>query len=119
MRLSVGRVPRPDSVVPYDPLWVEGPMGRCVADVALMLDAEAHHDAGDPLSLPPPDRPFSEAVRNPRPPKRVGYTSNLGIGEVGGSRGDSPAGGPEEAGLGPRWTTIIRTSAAASNRSRP
>jgi amidase len=82
MRPSVGRVPRPDSVVPYDPLWVEGPMGRCVADVALMLDAEAHHDAGDPLSLPPPDRPFSEAVRNPRPPKRVGYTSNLGIGEV-------------------------------------
>ena len=59
-----------------------GPMARCVADVALMLDAEAHHDAGDPLSLPPPDRPFSEAVRNPRPPKRVGYTSNLGIGEV-------------------------------------
>src|SRR5580704_4031440 len=72
MRPSVGRVPRPDSVVPYDPLWVEGPMGRCVADVALMLDAEAHQDAGDPLSLPPPERPFSEAVRNPCPPKRVG-----------------------------------------------
>jgi amidase len=82
MRPSVGRVPRPDSVIPYDPLWVEGPMGRSVADVALMLDAEAHYDVSDPLSLLPPDRPFLEAVRNPRPPKRVGYTSNLGIGEV-------------------------------------
>ena len=44
MRPSAGRVPRPESVVPFDSLWVEGPMGRCVADVALMLDAQACYD---------------------------------------------------------------------------
>jgi amidase len=82
MRPSVGRVPRPNSVVPYDPLWVEGPMGRCVADVALMLDAEAYHDPGDPLSLPEPDRPFSEALREPSAPRRVAFTSNLGVGQI-------------------------------------
>lgn len=82
MRPSVGRVPRPESVIPYDPLWVEGPMGRCVADVALMLDAQAYQDIRDPLSFPPPAVSFVEAVRRPRTPKRIGFTANLGIGEV-------------------------------------
>jgi amidase len=82
MRPSVGRVPRPESVVPYDPLWVEGPMGRCVADVALMLDAQAYQDFRDPLSFPPPAVPFVEAVRRPHAPTRVGFSANLGIGKV-------------------------------------
>lgn len=82
LRPSFGRVPRPESVVPFDPLWVEGPMGRCVADVALMLDAQAHFDMRDPLSLPPPARPFVDSVRDPRAPKRVGFTADLGIGQV-------------------------------------
>ena len=82
MRPSVGRVPRPESVVPYDPLWVEGPMARCVADVALMLDAQAYQDFRDPLSFPAPSPPFVEAVRHPRAPKRVGFTANLGVGRV-------------------------------------
>ncbi|MGO4329115.1 amidase [Cupriavidus sp. 2TAF22] len=82
MRPSVGRVARPESVVPFDPLWVEGPMGRCVADVALMLDAQAGFDARDPLSLPRPQVPFSHAVRRPVAPVRVGYSADLGIGKV-------------------------------------
>lgn len=82
MRPSVGRVPRPVSSVPYDALWVEGPMGRTVADVALMLDAQAHFDARDPLSYPRPPVPFADAVRHPRAPRRVGFTANLGIGKV-------------------------------------
>lgn len=82
LRPSVGRVPRPDSVVPFDALWVEGPMGRCVADVALMLDAQAHFDPRDPLSVPRPATPFVEAVRTPRVPARVGFTADLGIGRV-------------------------------------
>ncbi|WP_322049305.1 amidase [Paraburkholderia sp. J67] len=82
MRPSVGRVPRPVSVLPYDPLWVEGPMGRCVADVALMLDAQAHFDARDPLSWPRASVPFVEAVRHARAPARVGFTADLGIGRV-------------------------------------
>lgn len=82
MRPSVGRVPRPQSVVPYDPLWVEGPMGRCVADIALMLDAQAYQDLRDPLSFPAPLTPFVEAARHPRPPRRVGFSANLGVGKV-------------------------------------
>jgi amidase len=82
LRPSVGRVPRPESVVPYEPLWVEGPMGRCVPDVALMLDAQAHFDPRDPLSVPQPPQPFVDAVRDPRAPKRIGFTPNLGIGKV-------------------------------------
>jgi len=82
MRPSVGRVPRAESVVPYDALWVEGPLGRCVGDVALMLDAQAYQDVRDPLSYPQPLTPFVEAVQRPRAPKRVGFTANLGIGMV-------------------------------------
>lgn len=82
MRPSAGRVPRPESVAPFDPLWVEGPMGRCVADVALMLDAQAGFDARDPLTYPAPERPYAEAVRNLRAPDRIGFTANLGLGQV-------------------------------------
>lgn len=82
MRPSVGRVPRPSSVMPYDPLWVEGPMGRSVADVALMLDAQAHFDMRDPLSWPAPAVPFVRAIAEPRAPARVAFSTNLGIGKV-------------------------------------
>ncbi|WP_434718525.1 amidase family protein [Paraburkholderia sp. A1BS-2L] len=57
-------------------------MGRTVADVALMLDAQAHFDARDPLSWPRPAVPFADAVRRPRAPRRVGFTPNLGLGQV-------------------------------------
>lgn len=82
MRPSVGRVPRPVSVMPYDPLWVEGPMARSVADVALMLDAQAHFDMRDPLSWPAPSKPFVHAIANPAVPTRVAFSPNLGIGKV-------------------------------------
>ncbi|HRO58775.1 MAG TPA: amidase family protein [Burkholderiaceae bacterium] len=82
LRPSVGRVVRPASLLPFDPLWVEGPMGRCVADVALMLDAQAYFDPRDPLSLEPPVRPFVDAVREPRAPGRIGFTPDLGLGNV-------------------------------------
>lgn len=82
MRPSVGLVPRPIAMNPYDSLLVEGPMGRCVADVALMLDAQAHFDARDPLSHAAPSRPFVDAVRHPSAPKRIGFSANLGMGKV-------------------------------------
>lgn len=82
LRPSVGRVPRPAASLPYDPLWVEGPMGRSVADVALMLDAEAWPSPEDPLSLPRPETSFAAAVRAPVAPKRVGFSSNLGLAKV-------------------------------------
>jgi len=79
MRPSVGRVPRGAGLLPFDPLWVEGPMARTVADLALMLDAMAHAHGHDPLSLPAPATPFVEAVRAPRAPKRIAFTPDLNL----------------------------------------
>jgi amidase len=82
MRPSAGRVPRGVGLQPFDTLWVEGPMGRTVADVALMLDAQAVQSSHDPLSFPQPGTAFVDAVRNPRNPRRIAFSSNLGIAKV-------------------------------------
>jgi amidase len=79
LRPSVGRVPRPAARLPFDPLWVEGPMGRTVADVALMLDAEAQPRPEDPLALGRPASPYMTAITAPRAPRRVGFSANLGL----------------------------------------
>ncbi|MFA7504716.1 MAG: amidase family protein [Burkholderiaceae bacterium] len=82
MRPSVGRVPRGSGLPAFDPLWTEGPMARNVADLALMLDALAVPHPHDPLVMPAPDVPFTAAVKGPRPPRRVGFTPNLGLSSV-------------------------------------
>jgi aspartyl-tRNA(Asn)/glutamyl-tRNA(Gln) amidotransferase subunit A len=73
--------------VPYAPagalelLVAEGPITRSVADAALMLDALSGFDPADRLSLPPPERPFAEAVDRHPGELRVAFCPNLG-GEV-------------------------------------
>lgn len=79
LRPSVGRVPRGKGLLPFDPLWVEGPMARNVADCALMLDALAHAHPRDPLAFERPTVPFVRAVEQARPPVRVAYSSDLGL----------------------------------------
>jgi amidase len=79
LRPSPGWVAHGPSPAAFDTLAVSGPMGRTVADVALMLDAMAGFDPRDPLSRPPPPRPFLERVRRPRKPKRVGFSPDLGF----------------------------------------
>jgi amidase len=66
IRPTPGRVPNGPDPLPFDTLGVEGPMGRSVADAALMLDAMAGHEASEPLSLAAPARPFLEAAAQPR-----------------------------------------------------
>jgi len=78
-RPSPGRVaygPRP---TPFDTFSVEGPMARDVRDVALMLDAMAGADPGDPIGLEAPARPFQAATARPKVPKRIAYSPDLGI----------------------------------------
>lgn len=65
LRPSPGRVARGPSSTPFDSLNVEGPMGRTVGDVALMLDAMAGEHRLDPWSKPAPTTPFVEAVDIP------------------------------------------------------
>ncbi|MGE0723800.1 MAG: amidase, partial [Alphaproteobacteria bacterium] len=82
LRPSPGRVPRGSALPPFDVLWVEGPMARNVADLALMLDAGARPAAADPLSLPEPATSFQEALRRSRPPRRVAFSPDLGLSAV-------------------------------------
>ncbi len=78
LRPSPGRVARSRTRLPYDNLWVQGPMARTVGDVALMLDAMVGETPEDPISLATGSRSFVDAVDNPVPPKRVAYSPDLG-----------------------------------------
>lgn len=78
LRPSPGRVARSRTRLPYDSLWVQGPMARNVGDVAMMLDAMSGNHPLDPISLPGPCAPFQAAVDAARPPKRVAWSRDLG-----------------------------------------
>ena len=82
LRPSPGVVPRGDGLPAFDSLWVDGPMGRTVPDVALMLDAMAAPTPHDPLSLSVPAGGYQAAMQRGRPPKRIGFTPNLGLRSV-------------------------------------
>jgi amidase len=81
LRPSPGMVARVQKQ-PYSALPVEGPMGRTVADVALMFDAEAGFHALDPLSQLGPHASFATAAARPVKPVRVAYSADLGIAPV-------------------------------------
>jgi amidase len=82
LRPSPGVVPRGDGLPAFDSLWVDGPMARNVRDLALMLDAMSILTPHDPLSRPAPAGGFQAAMRRGRPPKRVGFSANLGLRSV-------------------------------------
>ena len=79
LRPGPGRVPRGSRLPAFDVLWVEGPMARCVRDVALMLDAGAGHEPDDPLSFDDPHTSFTRELEGTDLPKRVAFSSDLGI----------------------------------------
>jgi amidase len=82
LRPSPGVVPRGAGLPPFDTLWVEGPLGRTVADVALLLDAQAVPSERDPLSRPTSAVSFTTALGKRRPPRRVGFSLDLGLSRV-------------------------------------
>jgi amidase len=82
IRPSPGRVPRAPSKRGFSPLSVQGPMARSVGDVALFLDAMAAHAPGDPLTQQEILGQFQQAVREARPPKRIAFATDLGLGGV-------------------------------------
>ncbi len=79
LRPSPGRVACGPTDLPFNTLMVEGPIARNAADCALFLDAMAGWHPEDPLSLAAPAVPFLDAVRDARPPARVGFSADLGI----------------------------------------
>lgn len=79
LRPGPGVVPRGSRLQAFDTLWVEGPMGRCVDDVALMLDAGAGHDPADPLSFDAGQPSYLEQLARKDTPARVAFSKDLGI----------------------------------------
>ena len=79
LRPSPGRVIHGPSEFPWNSLSVNGPMARTATDTALFLDAMAGWHPEDPLSLPAPRQSFVERVRTGKPPKRIGFSPDLGI----------------------------------------
>jgi len=79
LRPSPGRVPHGPEARPFDTLSIDGPMGRTVGDVALMLDAMVARHPEDPLSLDLPQEPFQIAAAERRRPQRVAFSPDLGI----------------------------------------
>ena len=79
LRPSLGRVAHGPSNLPFNDLSVDGPMARNMADVALMLDAQAGFDPRDPLSIPAPNTSFLAAAEQPVTPKRIAFSPDLGF----------------------------------------
>jgi amidase len=77
-RPSPGRVPTWPSLDPWSPLSVEGPMGRTVADVALLLSATAGPDERCPLSLSEPGSAFAGPREHDVRGLRVAWSSDAG-----------------------------------------
>lgn len=79
LRPSPGLVPSGPDLLTFQDLAVEGPMGRTVADVALMLDAMAGADPRDPRSFAPPVSSHVEALRDPPASLRIAWSPDLGV----------------------------------------
>ena len=79
LRPSPGVVPRGNGLPAFDSLWVDGPMARNVSDLGLMLDAMAVSSIHDPLSRISKAGGFQAAILESRSPKRVSFSTNLGL----------------------------------------
>ena len=78
LRPSPGRVPSWPSMAPWSPLSVEGPMGRSVEDVALMLSSMAGPDPRAPLSISEPGSGFDPLPERDFRGTRVAWSPDLG-----------------------------------------
>lgn len=81
-RPSPGRVPNENRAVGLNPYSVLGPMGRTVADAALLLGVQADDDARDPFS-----REFDPELMAPLPDVdlstiRVAISEDLGVAPI-------------------------------------
>jgi amidase len=79
MRPSIGRVAHTLVAQIDRNITVHGPMARNVEDLALLLDAMSGEHPADPLSLPSLPVSFLSAARSGNGPKRIAYSSDLGI----------------------------------------
>ena len=81
-RPSPGTVPYETRPVGLTPLSVQGPMGRTVADTALLLSAMVDEDPRDPFSRPLDPRLFMPVETIDLNSLRVGFSEDLGCAPV-------------------------------------
>ena len=78
-RPSPGRVPAPARPFGWNPLPVLGPMGRTVADAALLLSVMAGPDDRDPLAREEDPAVFTAGLDSDPTGLRIAWTEDLGF----------------------------------------
>ena len=78
LRPTPGRVPRYPKSDAWSTLSVDGPMGRTVQDVALMLQAIAGYDARAPISLDESPTVFGQDLARDFAGVRIAWSPDLG-----------------------------------------
>ncbi|GGE99880.1 amidase [Aliidongia dinghuensis] len=81
-RPTPGLVPSDRRLLGYSPLSVDGPMGRTVADAALLLSAIAREDAIDPLSGPVDPKAFFPLPEVDLARLKIAVSEDLGFAPV-------------------------------------
>ncbi|MGC1440819.1 MAG: amidase family protein, partial [Burkholderiaceae bacterium] len=81
-RPSPGAVPMSRRAIGYTPISVQGPMGRDVADTALMFSAVAGYDPVDPLSFPMDTSMLANPPQVDLSGLRVAVSEDLGFAPV-------------------------------------
>lgn len=80
MRPSIGRAPGGTISDRFDTLFIEGPMARSVADLALFFDGLTGWERASSAELTAAGgAPHLAAAQAPKPPKRVAYSKDLGV----------------------------------------
>ncbi|MBE7635803.1 amidase [Sneathiella sp. P13V-1] len=82
LRPSPGRVAHGPATLPFAQNSVEGPMGRTVADVAMMLDVMVGEDPIDPISLQRPPYSYLDKVKEGGKFDHVAYSPDLGTNPI-------------------------------------
>ena len=77
-RPTPGRIPNAQSANVWDSLAVIGPIGRTVADTALLLSAMAGPDPRIPLSLPEAGRTFTRSLSREFRRAKIAWTRDFG-----------------------------------------
>ena len=78
LRPSPGRITRGTVNTLFSPLSVQGPMARNVRDLALFLDTMSGFCPLDPMTFEAPSIPYSVALDELPPPKRIAYAQTIG-----------------------------------------
>ena len=81
-RSTPGLVPTEKHRLGYTTFGVQGPMGRSVDDVAMMLSVMARYDASDPLSAPVDGRLLAAVPEVDLGSLRVAFSTDLGFAHV-------------------------------------